>query len=171
MLDTIVRLIAPVLVFTADEAWEFGRLGPEASVHLADFPKVRPEWQAEAALLQKWEGLLALRAEVSKALEEARRAKAIGHSLDAEVGIEAKDTAEYDFLTKSIALLKNLFIVSHVRVNEGSQTQSQSSWKITVRPASGDKCERCWMIDPQVGEDAKHPGLCPRCADVVKRIA
>ena len=170
ILDTLVRLVAPVLVFTADEVWEFGRLGPETSVHLADFPKARPEWTPSGPLATKWEKLLALRAEVSKTLEEARRAKAIGHSLDAEVAIEAASGEESEFLTKNIALLKNLFIVSHVRVIEGSTPQNESAWKITVAPASGAKCERCWMIDPQVGEDAKHPGLCPRCADVVKRI-
>ena len=172
MLDTIVRLVAPVLVFTADEVWEFAKLGPEASVHLADYPKARPEWQMPEALAAKWATLLELRGEVGKVLEEARRAKAIGHSLDAEVAIEAKNAEDFEFLTKNIALLKNLFIVSHVRVTfEGSNNQSQSSWKIAVSPAPGAKCERCWMIDPQVGEDAKHPGLCPRCADVVKRIA
>ena len=169
LLDGVVRLVAPVLVFSADEAWEFGRLGPEPSVHLADFAKVREEWKADD-LDAKWTTLLELRGEAAKVLEEARRAKTIGHSLDAEVEITAKNGQDYDFLTKNIALLKNMFIVSHVRVCEGSVTQSQFSWKVTVKPASGVKCERCWMIDPQVGENIEHPGLCPRCADVVKRI-
>jgi isoleucyl-tRNA synthetase len=167
----MVRLVAPVLVFTADEVWEFGRLGPEPSVHMADFPRVREEWQA-GDLDEKWNTLLELRGEVSKALEDARRAKMIGHSLDAAVEIVAPNARYHDLLIKNIALLKNMAIVSNVRISEGFGAPSEDVvWKVLVTSASGRKCERCWMIDPAVGVDAVHPGLCPRCADVIKRMS
>ncbi len=170
LLDSLVRLVAPVLVFTADEAWEFAHMGPEPSVHMADFPQEHPDW-LNAELDERWVGLLALRGEVSRALEEARRGKAIGSSLDAQVIIIPASAEEEQFCTKNIALLKKLFIVSHVRVEAFSAPSGAApSREIQVKPADGNKCERCWMIDPYVGTDGEHPGLCERCADVVRRI-
>jgi isoleucyl-tRNA synthetase len=170
LLDTLTRLVAPVLVFTADEVWEFGRLGPEPSVHMADLPAPPGEWE-DAALREKFERLLALRGEVAKALEEARRAKTIGGNLDAQVSIAAGTAEEAEFCTKNIALLRNLFIVSHVRVDAAPAAGLTGAlWRIEVKAAAGRKCERCWMIGPQVASEGKHTGLCPRCAEVVGRI-
>ncbi len=166
LLDTLVRLVAPVLVYTADEVWQFGRLGAQASVHLVDFPQARPQWR-DGELAARWERLLELRGEVSRSLEEARRAGRIGHSLDAAVALVARDEAEAEFLSNQLALLKNLFIVSDVQVRQPSQGEPGA---ILVEKASGAKCERCWKIDPDTGRRPEHPGLCPRCADVVKRI-
>jgi isoleucyl-tRNA synthetase len=169
ILDAMVRLLAPVLVYTTDEVWESAGLGPEASVHLADYPRARPEWAAPE-LEEAWERLLELRGEVSRVLEEKRRTKEIGHSLDAGVTIAARDAEEADFLRKNVALLKNLFIVSDIQIAQPGDGDAQTEWRIEVRKAPGAKCERCWMYDPRVGADEQHAGLCPRCADVVRRI-
>ncbi|MEN6624650.1 MAG: isoleucine--tRNA ligase [Candidatus Sumerlaeia bacterium] len=169
LLDTIVRLVAPILVFTADEVWQFGQMGPEKSVHMADMPGLKPEWR-DAELSAKWEKILDLRGRVSAALEEKRRAKEIGHSLDACVIITAADDPESEFLTKNLALLKNLFIVSDVQIQPPAGAE-KSAGVIAVAKAGGAKCERCWMLDPQVGRHPRHPGLCPRCADVVGRMS
>ena len=167
LLDNLTRLIAPVLVFTSDEVWSHAGLGDEESVHLTDFPVADPTWQC-GEIEAKWLDLMELRGDVSRALEESRRAKTIGHSLDAWVAITPRDEADVDFLAKNVALLKNLFIVSHVRIEPVSGPAP--SRRIEIGRAEGEKCERCWMFDPQVGENQQNPGLCPRCLDVVKRI-
>ncbi len=83
-----MRLLAPVLSFTADEVWQFMPGQREESVHLAAFPALHPEWKDDA-LVARWERIMKVRADVSKALELARVAKTIGHSLDAAVTIAA----------------------------------------------------------------------------------
>src|SRR5690606_32877585 len=90
LLDALTRLLAPILVFTSEEAWIHGRLGPETSVHLASMPQVDPELDAPE-LIETWDRLLELRAEVSRALEAARRDRLIGSSLDATVNLTPAD--------------------------------------------------------------------------------
>src|SRR5690606_35232493 len=114
--------------------------------------------------------LLELRAEVSRALEAARRDRLIGSSLDATVNLTPADEEHHHFLTKNVALLENLIIVSKIHVRPPAQAADGQTDPIEVTRASGQKCERCWKIDTEVGRDARHPDLCPRCADVVERI-
>jgi isoleucyl-tRNA synthetase len=114
--------------------------------------------------------MLGLRGEISIALEEQRRIKTIGHSLDAAVRITALDEADYGFLLKRIALLKNLSIVSQVQAAPPAPGEKPSARKIEVTKASGAKCDRCWTYDDETGKDPERPGLCPRCADVVRRM-
>jgi isoleucyl-tRNA synthetase len=168
ILDALLRMLAPILAFTTEEAWEAAKLGPEKSVHLARFPEPQAAWEAPE-LAESWDKLLELRAEVGKVLEEKRRAKEIGHSLDAAVTIWARDAEDEGFLRNNVALLKKLVIVSRIQV-EPPQEGAAATWRVEACKAPGVKCERCWMYDPQVGEDARHPGLCPRCADVVRRM-
>ena len=113
--------------------------------------------------------MLELRDEVSIALEEARREKRIGHSLDAALEIYPKDQAESDFLSENLALLKMLFIVSDARIGPVARDQAEAA-RTTVSSSDDAKCERCWMKDPGVGQNPEHPGLCPRCGDVIGRI-
>ncbi len=165
ILDVLVRLVAPVLVFTADEVWGFGCLGPEPNVHRARFPRSEPFRRADE-LTEKWNRLLDLRGEMSKALEDARRTGLIGHSLDAQVLLAPRDGAEREFLSKELALLKNLAIVSDIQISPPGAGESF----VGIMKAPGAKCDRCWMFDQAVGHSPEHPGLCPRCADVVGRI-
>ena len=113
--------------------------------------------------MAKWSRIAALRNAVNGELEQARAAKTIGKSLEAEVDLTVP--AEDAFLAEmDAAMLADLLIVSQVRVEVGSELT------VAVRPANGAKCLRCWKVLPTVGSDAQHPELCPRCAAVVKKF-
>ena len=170
IIDALLRLLAPVLSFTADEAWHFMPGSREASAHLASFPPLRPEHRDDA-LVSRWERIMKVRADVSKALELARTAKTIGHPLDASVVISAP--AELlSFLDEYRADLPGIFIVSRVDLANEIPGESWSSeqlegLRIQVARASGDKCERCWCYSEKLGSDQSHPGICPKCTDAV----
>lgn len=168
ILEALTSMLAPILVFTAEEVHEFAGLGSE-SVHLGNFPTADPAWSA-SELEDKWLILLALRDTSSLALEESRREKTIGHNLDAELDITGLTDADADFLSENLALLKELLIVSDVRVARGDGGK-RSERKVEVTPSENPKCERCWMRTSEMGRDSEHPGLCPRCSDVMKKIS
>ena len=162
--DTLCRLLAPLLAFTADEAWENlpGRAVP--SVHMAEFPAVeRLDATAGGDLLARWERIYAIRDDVLKALEEARNAKQIGSSLAAKVVLRAdKDTTM--FLMDYFPQLRYIFIVSQVEVHEGG------AFGVEIRRADGTKCERCWNYSFRVGEFEKYPTVCERCIEALGDI-
>ncbi len=171
ILDALVKLIAPVLSFTADEVWKYMPQQPEESVHLAQFPKMHPEFRDDQ-LVVRWEQLLKVRGEVSKALEQARVQKVIGHSLDAAVAIAAPAELKR-FLTGYASELKNIFIVSKVSLvdnlsSEFYVSEGVAGLKIQITAAPGVKCERCWTYEEEIGGDAAHPTICPRCIAAVK---
>jgi isoleucyl-tRNA synthetase len=152
----LLRLLAPILSFTAEEAWGFLPEPPsEDSVFYAGFPeRSRP---ADAMLLEARYGrLFAVRGVVQKALEEARRAKLIGSGLEAQVTVRAEGD-ELAFLEANQAELPTLFIVSKVLLAPGPLGAE-------VAKASGTKCARCWGFYEDVGKDARHPELCGKCA-------
>ncbi len=182
ILDGLLRLMAPVLSFTAAEAWEhlyhLDDTAPiERSVFFAAFPQV-DDIPRDSDLDARWERLLALRGEITRVLEAARRDKVIGLSLDAEVLLRLDgDTAA--FLADARELLRELCIVSSLQVvdslepGEGMEvmdSETVADMRIGVRPAPGSKCERCWTISGSVGSDADHPALCSRCAGVVRAL-
>jgi isoleucyl-tRNA synthetase len=170
ILDTLLRLLAPVLSFTADEAWQHMPARQEQSVHLAAFPPLHPEWKDDS-LVERWERIMRVRADVSKALELARAAKTIGHSLDAAVTIAAP--AELlEFLRVYEAELQSIFIVSKVTLaesisGEGWASENIEGLKVQVAAAPGDKCERCWCYSEELGSVADHPTICPKCTAAV----
>ena len=164
-LRTLTPLLAPIVPFTSDEVWEYGRL-PGQSVHLSQLPDPDRRWR-DLPLEAKWGRLLALRDEVSVALEAARRARTIGHSLDALLVLNPRDEAERRFVSENLALLENLLIVSDLRLGE---IGGDRDGRLKVLQAEGRKCERCWKMDLRVGEAADHPTLCPRCVDVIRRL-
>lgn len=175
ILSSIVRLTAPVLGFTSEEIWSYmpDYEGKEASVHLASFPQVKEEWNDEG-LAKKWERLIDIRSDVSKALELARREKVIGHSLDARVAIDA-DEETLNFIKGFEPELARIFIVSAVAIgpDEGKPTyvsEEIEDLKIYISSASGEKCERCWNYDDQTGSNEKGLNVCPRCYEVVEGI-
>ncbi|HEY3307734.1 MAG TPA: isoleucine--tRNA ligase [Desulfuromonadaceae bacterium] len=172
ILDTLVRLLAPVLSFTSDEVWQYMPGKREESVHLAGLPELCPQLKDEL-LVGRWERLIKIRADVSKALELARTAKVIGHSLDARVVINA--AAEEDALLKDYAaVLKDIFIVSSVDITttisaeSGYSSEALAGLRILVEAAHGSKCERCWCYSEELGGDSEHPGICPKCLAAVK---
>ncbi|MDJ0809562.1 MAG: isoleucine--tRNA ligase [Desulfobacterales bacterium] len=177
VLDTMARLMAPILAFTAEEVWQYmpDLADKPASVHAAPMPTVRTEWQDEA-LAEKWGHLLAVRGEVTKALEAARSAKLIGHPLDAAVTLAAPPP--HDEVLKAYApILDKLFIVSQVDLAAaapGGEHEYHSpeieGLAIAVAKAPGTKCERCWIHATTVGDDPDHPTVCDRCRRELSRI-
>jgi isoleucyl-tRNA synthetase len=164
------RLFAPVLPMTADEVWRWVPKQRESSVHLALFPEKEI---GDKDVIDRWQrGLFPMRDAVLKVLEEARAAKRITASLEAEVHIEAPSSVlaplqAYEEQSRFFpGNLANLFIVSGVYLRPGAG--SAEGAKIEVRPAAGKKCERCWTYSTKVGERPVHPGVCPRCADVLE---
>ncbi|MBQ3055318.1 MAG: isoleucine--tRNA ligase [Oscillospiraceae bacterium] len=174
ILDALVRLLAPILSFTAEEIWGFMQHDASAdteSVFFNDMPKVNPAYD-DAALSAKWERLHTIRDEVNLALEAARNEKIIGKSLEAAVTLGA-DGELYDFLTSVQNDLPTICIVSAVRIVKdlvGTASANVEGLSIGVEHAGGIKCPRCWMFSEEAGKDAEHPELCPRCLNVVKNI-
>lgn len=174
ILDSLVKLLAPVLCFTTEEIWNampHAKEDNKESVMFAGMPSVSDEYKNKD-IEEKYDKLIALKNDVSKALEVARNEKIIGHSLGAKVSLCA--TGEmYDFLKKNENDLVTVFIVSDVCVNEGEcdgTKGEETGVCIKVSNADGEKCERCWMISETVGKDGEHPTLCDRCAKVVRSL-
>jgi len=156
--DAVARLLAPILAFTADEAWEFG--GNGQSVHLALFPEADPALRDEA-LEQRVERLLALRSVVyQQAIEPARQAKTIAKSLEAAVTLELP-RAEFEEFNGMRAEVEEFFIISELQLVESDGTRA------ALTKSTNQGCARCWRYLPSVGADAAHPDLCDRCAEAV----
>ncbi|HID31242.1 MAG TPA: isoleucine--tRNA ligase, partial [Desulfobacterales bacterium] len=176
ILDAVVRLMAPILVFTAEELWAHmprSDAGP-TSIHLTQLPEVNEDF-LDDELAGRWKSVLMLRGEVSKALEEARGRKIIGHALDAAVTLSIPE--EFSAVVKPNAdELRTVFIVSNVNIvaNEGLSDAYQSSkipgLSIRIDPAPGEKCERCWIHSPSVGSDGLHKTICARCLKVLNAV-
>lgn len=175
ILDTLVRLVSPVLTFSAEEVWQHMPkvAGMPESIQLADWPAARSEY-LDKQLEDKWNKLLTVRSELTKALEQARRTKVIGHSLDAAIAIYASDDV-YEQLNALGEELATLLIVSKANVKQGVQQAPDNAYRsaelplaVVVTPAQGEKCERCWIYSDTIGEDSEHGTLCERCAGVLK---
>ena len=162
--DALARMLAPILVFTADEIWENLPDRVEQSIHLAEFPKASE--QRNDALSANWERIFAIRDDVLRALEEARVAKEIGSSLEAKVKLEASGDA-FGLLQQHQKDLRYLFIVSQVELAEGKENAGVA---INISVADGAKCERCWNYSTRVGESEKYPTVCERCVAALQEI-
>ena len=169
VLKVLVRVISPVLSFTADEIWERipEALKEETSVHLSSWIEANPEYKNEE-LDKKWKKIHELRKEVNRKLEAERQEGLIGHSLDAMVLLNITNE-EYIFLKDyTEGEVADLFIVSQVKfVNELLGNSEIEGISIGVKKASGEKCERCWKYDEEVGKHSVHTDVCPRCASVL----
>ncbi len=170
ILDALVRVMAPVLSFTADEIWSCMPVDSRrpASVHLADFPRPDPTL-VDAGLAADWERLLDVRAAVTKALEALRQRGEIGHSLEASVRLGAADGLG-TLLESRRALLADILIVSAVELLPAGQLAAESTLPglaIEATRAGGQKCARCWNWRSDVGSDPRFPSVCGRCAGVL----
>ncbi|MCE5262989.1 MAG: isoleucine--tRNA ligase [Deltaproteobacteria bacterium] len=169
VLEAMVRLLAPILSFTAEEVWLAlpACPGKAESVHLTQFPEVNPTW-LQAELAEKWKTLIDLKGEVAKAIEAARQNKVVGHSLDAAVSIAAPDALR-PLLETHLDDLRALLIVSGIRIaEEGAIAEPFRSVEmpgllVGVTRAGGEKCNRCWNYSETVGANAEHPTICARC--------
>ncbi len=165
LLVTLVQLVSPLIPHTADEVWQYISGVEEASVHLSLFPEAKEEW-FDSALEEKWDAFLEVRDVVLKSLEEARASKLIGNSLGASVTITPNEKTAN--LLQQMDYLDQLFIVSQVEVlSPSSDVTEEQKALVEVKPAEGEKCQRCWIISTTVGTDEQHPDLCERCRSVI----
>lgn len=164
ILDTLTRLLAPVLAFTAEEIWQYlphTDKDNAESIMLNDWPESKAEYEDEA-LAQKWDRILEVRDGVLKALEEARNQKLIGQSLQAKLVIKAKGEI-FELLKENLEILPTVFITSQVELKETDGEELE----VEVLEADGEKCERCWIYSTTVGHHHDNPTLCERCSKVV----
>ncbi|MCI0355816.1 MAG: isoleucine--tRNA ligase, partial [Acidobacteria bacterium] len=173
--EALVRLVAPLMSFTADEIWQHlpKVAGRPESVHLALFPvpqDVTGATEPAGTPSSDWETLLSVRTEVLKALEAARNGKQIGGSLEAHLVISTPDPA-YSILSRHQAGLREFFIVSGLTLEQAQPGNGAGGLIVDVRRAAGGKCERCWNYSTHVGEDSTYPTACERCLPVLEEIA
>jgi isoleucyl-tRNA synthetase len=175
--DALLRLLAPILVFTSEEIWKnFPKTsGAPESVHILEFRK--PEELSagfDAKKAENWAKLLSVRVEVLKALEAARNAKEIAGALEAKVILGA-DGELARLLADYAKWLPALFIVSQVEMVPAAQLDARSAesvagLSIAIRKADGAKCERCWNYSTRVGQSTRFPTVCERCLPVVESL-
>ena len=173
LLDALVRLIAPLMSFTAEEVWTHMKSlwahDPAAeSVHMAYFPEASELsgslGEAARGRAANWDRLMEVRDGVLKHLEAARNEKLIGAPLEASVRISGGGDL-YTLLEKYAGELPALFIVSQVEV---AQASGDAALGVEVRRAGGLKCERCWKYTADVGSDSRLPTVCAACAAAVE---
>ena len=163
ILSGLVRIIAPMTSYTAEEIWKYmphTENENTESIMLEFWPEENEQYENKE-LEEKWNKIIKVKEEAAKVLEVARAEKVIGHSLNAKVIINA-DKENYEFLKGKEELLQEVFIVSGVEINEAKE------FCVEVKPADGEKCERCWMYSVTVGEDKENPGVCHKCSQALK---
>ncbi len=183
ILDTITKLFAPILCFTCDEIWQampHKNEDDQRNVVLNVMNEPFMQYALPEEEMAKWDALETLRDGVNAALESARAQKKIGKSLEAKVTLVTKTPVQDTALEEVRQAFENqwadLFIVSQVEVKEDAglyDTAAETTVegvRVLVEEAAGQKCERCWKHDGAVGQDAAHPTLCPRCAQVVSKM-
>ncbi|MBL9177824.1 MAG: isoleucine--tRNA ligase [Verrucomicrobiaceae bacterium] len=156
--ETLCRLLAPVLAFTADEVWEY--LGHTDSVHLQPFPQPNPAWAGNDATLAV-EELLKVRSVIQQAIEASRQAKKIGSNLEATIHLTLPASGFTHAIFTDLPALQEFFILSDLHITRGPELAA------AVEVCTHAKCERCWRLLPDVGTHAAHPTLCDRCAEAV----
>jgi len=160
VLKDLIRLTAPLLAFTAEEAWQClpENAREQESVHLTQMPEVQEDL-VDTELAERWTELSNVRSFVLKALEEARRDRLIGNSLEAKVIVKSgPDT--HRLLESFGPLLPSVFIVSQVEFFADTDVEEPA---ISVLKAAGAKCVRCWNYRMSVGQDPDYPDICERC--------
>jgi isoleucyl-tRNA synthetase len=181
--EALVRLVAPIITFTADEIWEHLPKveGREPSVHLALFPKPEEIFSGDAReLLEEWNKILQVRNTALSYLEEKRQSKVIGKALEADVVVHAKG-ALFALLRKYEPHLKEVFNVSSVKVTEDFGIQISKTGEpvlvsfsgdsqCDVRAAAGHKCARCWNFMPEVSNYGIWENVCTRCQGTLKEM-
>ena len=171
VLDTMERMIAPILAFTSEEIWKempHTLNDDKRSVLFNEIPK-SVGLKEDEEFVAMWDKIHQIRDDVSKALEAARTSKIIGKSLEAKITLACNDEL-YNFCKSVEAELATAFIVSEVEIIKGNSGDLKGELEglfVTVSKASGEKCERCWIYSDTVGTISAHPTLCSRCAKVL----
>jgi isoleucyl-tRNA synthetase len=165
----VVTWFAPILCFTMEEAWLSRFASENESVHLQVFPETPDAWRDED-LIQKWNRIRDLRRVVTGALELKRKDKVIGASLEARpvLFVTPDDAALLDGVDLGeIAITSHAMLSSHAAPEDAFRLADVTDAAAVFHHAEGDKCARCWMILPEVGQNPDYPDLCNRCSDVV----
>jgi len=169
ILDTMTRLIAPILAFTADEIWKFmphEAVKDTRNVMFNEMP--RQTNNVDNEFLARWNKIHEVRDDVKKALEFARSEKIIGSSLDSKVTLFAEGEM-FDFLKTCEEILPSVLIVSGLEIKNGNGGSYKGDYElsINVEHADGQKCERCWSYSDTVGQNAEYATVCSRCAKIL----
>jgi isoleucyl-tRNA synthetase len=153
--DALCRLLAPVLVFTAEEAWRHSMARSGGSIHLQDFPQTQGRGRKA---IEQVEELLRLRGIIGQAIEHARQEKLIGNTLEARVVLNSGSDVTQKIPKEE---LEEFFILSDLTIHQAKEAGAS----VTKTPYK--KCARCWRHRPTVGASERHPDLCDRCESVV----
>ena len=169
LFSCLTAWLAPILCFTAEEAWRT-RFGEDAdSVHLRLFPEIPETWRADA-IAGRWETVRDVRRAVTGALERERAEKRIGSSLQAhpEIFVDSGIAAALDGIAfDEIAITSDATITAGPVPHEAFTLPEVPGVGVVVRQAAGRKCARCWKVLPEVGTLPDYPDICRRCADAV----
>jgi len=172
VLGALTRMLAPILVHTAEEVWSHTRDREDLpSVHLALWPEPRPEWRDDA-LAERWARMEKVRSDVLREIEVLRKKKTVGGSLEVSVTLGSEDEDLRQFLRTFERDLPTIFIVSEVTlldgpVPKGTSGQDMPELSVRAEKCPHPKCARCWNHRPTVGDSAEHPEICDRCAAVL----
>ncbi|MBN2437606.1 MAG: isoleucine--tRNA ligase [Deltaproteobacteria bacterium] len=169
ILEAMVRLLAPILTFTAEEVWLVlpVRPGKAESVHLTQFPEVNGAL-LQPELAEIWKTLIAVKGEAAKAIETARQNKVLGHSLDAAVVVAAPAKLRHLLEThaedlRALLIVSDLSVMDEREIVDPYRSTEIPGLLVGVSRAKGAKCNRCWNYNGTVGENSEHPTLCARC--------
>ena len=157
ILICLLKIISPLLSFTAEEAYQFIPWEKKESIFLEDWPELK---KPNTDILQRWEKFLKFRKIVLKKLEEKRIEKLIGSNMEAKVTVKANK--EWIEFLKSFDNLSSLLIVSEVEISSG-----KSEIEVEVEKTEHRKCERCWIYHESVGKNKEFPDLCEKCVRVL----
>ena len=169
ILLAVIKMMAPVLSFTSEEAWLTARaeIDPalEESVFLSDYPRFPEAW-ADAALLARWEKIMKVREKITAEIEKVRQEKIVGSSLEAVITLKASSEEELAFLrTVPDALWAQVAIVSEAKTE---LDKSAGELRVAVMRTEGCKCPRCWQWRKDIGADPRHAEVCGRCASALE---
>ncbi|HNW45163.1 MAG TPA: class I tRNA ligase family protein, partial [Elusimicrobiales bacterium] len=164
ILTAVLRMTAPVLSFTAEEAWKTARaeIDPslEESVFLSDYPELPAAW-ADQALLERWGKIMGVRETITKAIEEVRKTGAVGSSLEARIVLRTSKPEMKALLESVLPLWPQVAIVSEAAVEFDP---AAPELEVKVGKAEGSKCPRCWQWRRDIGSDPARPDVCGRCS-------
>jgi isoleucyl-tRNA synthetase len=158
-LDVMLKIFAPIMPFTTEEAYQSMQKKDKESIHLCTIPKTENTY-SDNSLDEKWSKILSVREEVSKVLEEARRNKTIGHSLDADIKLSLNEEM-YKIFSSTDIDPESIFIVSNVYLEKSEKLN------IEVNKSSFNKCARCWQYKEEVGKIKGHEEICERCKNEI----
>lgn len=176
ILDSISKLLAPILPFTTEDIWKYmpHKLSDKKEYILLNSMPTKIDIDVNERFMEYWEYIYKVRDDIKKALESARKNKTIGASLDAKVLLYCNHSKkDFKIISESIKMLKEVLIVSEIEAfnNTGKGEIVAENIKditITVKHAEGKKCERCWTYSKTVGDDRENPELCDRCVEILK---